>query len=387
MSAKRPRPASRQRSVVRQKAVNGRAESSRRGAGERDGSYRERERSRSPRSPPTLDVGRDRGHFSERFRRRRPRVPTLGSREVEDGPIGGVRRRGPRRARCERVRVAHGHSTAAAKEGDDRSVSPLDVHGGGPSWGGPCDPDCARSDPVEPRPGNRRAALARLAVRRTRVHATRLRAHRRDAPGSAPGCASSRSDLAAKVTACVAVIPSEGARKPSYMTLIYEARTRRVSTMTTAYDVPPSLLIERLKDHLQKEGKIKPPAWAAFARTGVHTEKAPVQSDWWYRRVAAVLRKLYLHGPVGTSRLAAEFGGRRDDGSAPYHPRRGSRSIAREAMQQLESLGLLAKIEKKGRVISAQGRKLVDSMSHEILMELAKTNPELTKYAGGRLDH
>lgn len=154
--------------------------------------------------------------------------------------------------------------------------------------------------------------------------------------------------------------------------------------MTTAYDVPPALLIERLKDHLEKEGKIAPPAWALFARTGQHTERAPTQRDWWYRRVAAVLRKVYIRGPVGTMRLAAEFGGRRDDGSAPYHPRRGSRSVAREAMQQLESLGLLAKLEKRGRVISPQGRKLLDRLSHEILTDLAKVNPELAKYAGGR---
>src|SRR5256712_3876367 len=124
--------------------------------------------------------------------------------------------------------------------------------------------------------------------------------------------------------------------------------------MTTAYDVPPVLLIERLKEKLQSEGKIKPPEGASFARTGVNREKAPVQKDWWYRRVAAVLRKVYLHGPVGTSRLAAEFGGRRDDGSAPYHPRRGSRSIAREAMQQLEAMGLLTKTDKKGRAVRSE---------------------------------
>src|SRR5881628_1084880 len=134
--------------------------------------------------------------------------------------------------------------------------------------------------------------------------------------------------------------------------------------MTTAYDIPPVLLIERIKEKLQAEGKIKPPEWAAFARTGVNTEKAPVQKDWWYRQVAA-------------------FGGRRDDGSAPYHPRRGSRSVAREAMQQLEAMGLLTKTDKKGRSISAQGRKLLDSLAHDILMDLAKTNPELAKYAGG----
>jgi ribosomal protein S19E (S16A) len=53
-------------------------------------------------------------------------------------------------------------------------------------------------------------------------------------------------------------------------------------------------------------------------------------------------------------------------------------------MQQLESLGLLSKTEKSGRTISAQGRKLLDSVSHEILMELAAANPELAKYAGGK---
>src|SRR2546428_8643482 len=108
--------------------------------------------------------------------------------------------------------------------------------------------------------------------------------------------------------------------------------------MTTAYDVPPVLLIERIKEKLQAEGKIKPPEWAAFARTGVNTEKAPVQKDWWYRRAAAVLRKDYLHGPVGTPRLAAEFGGRPDAGSPPHHPPPGPRSVAREAIPQPEDL-------------------------------------------------
>src|SRR3989442_6011338 len=143
--------------------------------------------------------------------------------------------------------------------------------------------------------------------------------------------------------------------------------------MTTAYDVPPVLLIERLKEKLQAEGKIKPPEWAAFARTGVNTEKAPVQKDWWYRRVAAVLRKVYSHGPVGTSRLAAEFGGRRGDGSAPYHPRRGPRAGAREALPQLEAGGLPTETDKKGRSINAQRGQLVESPPHDILMGLAET--------------
>src|SRR2546426_6612753 len=96
--------------------------------------------------------------------------------------------------------------------------------------------------------------------------------------------------------------------------------------MTTAYDVPPVLLIERLKDRLQAEGKIKPPEWAPFARTGVNTEKAPVQKDWWYRRGAAVVREGYLPGPGGSPRLPAEVGGGAGGGGAPQQPPRGPRA-------------------------------------------------------------
>src|SRR2546426_257049 len=150
--------------------------------------------------------------------------------------------------------------------------------------------------------------------------------------------------------------------------------------MTTAFDVPPDLLIERAAGVLKAGGKIAPPAWATYARTGVHTENAPRQPDWWFRRLAAVLRKAYDLGPIGTSRMASEFGGKRDDGSAPYHPRSGSRSIIRECLQQLETLGLVAKAEAKGRRVTPAGRKMLDDLAHQILIELAAKNPELTKY-------
>src|SRR3989304_418886 len=93
--------------------------------------------------------------------------------------------------------------------------------------------------------------------------------------------------------------------------------------MTTAYDVPADLLIERVTAEFKAGGKVTPPEWSQFARAGGHTENAPRQKDWWYRRLAAVFRKTYNLGPIGTARLAAEFGGKRGDGAAPHHPRRG----------------------------------------------------------------
>ena len=150
--------------------------------------------------------------------------------------------------------------------------------------------------------------------------------------------------------------------------------------MTTVYDAPVGPFLERLAEHLKAEGKVPPPEWAPFVRTGVHTEKAPVNPDWWYLRVAAVLRKVYTRGPIGTSRLAAEYGGRRDDGSAPYHPRGGSRGILRHAVQVLETAGYLQPDEKRGRVVSPQGRKVLDRIAYDFILKLAAERPELAKY-------
>ena len=64
--------------------------------------------------------------------------------------------------------------------------------------------------------------------------------------------------------------------------------------MTTVYDVPPDQLIEKLSIHLKSEFKLTQPEWSENVKTGTHTEKEPVQEDWWYTRIAAVLRKIYI---------------------------------------------------------------------------------------------
>ncbi len=150
--------------------------------------------------------------------------------------------------------------------------------------------------------------------------------------------------------------------------------------MTTPHEVPPDLLIKQLAEDFKAEEAAKPPAWAPFVKTGIHREKSPTNRDWWYGRLAAVLRKVYLRGPVGTERLAAEFGGKRDDGSAPKHPRQGSRSIVRECLQQLEKLGYVKTLERKGRVVTPKGQALLDKRSRDILSKISSERKELQKY-------
>ncbi len=151
--------------------------------------------------------------------------------------------------------------------------------------------------------------------------------------------------------------------------------------MPTPHDVPSSILINRLADYLKNNiDETKPPPWALFVKTGVYTQKAPQNQDWWYIRCASLLRKIYVKGPIGVERLRYDYGGRKDRGVRPEHARKGSGAIIRKALQQLETAGLVGAIDFRGRVISSEGRRLLDRLSTEIKKELEKENAELKKY-------
>lgn len=145
-------------------------------------------------------------------------------------------------------------------------------------------------------------------------------------------------------------------------------------------DVPPAILLPQLASELKTRKAVEPPPWAMFVKTGVHKQRAPVQPEWWYLRSASVLRKIYLRGHVGVSRLSAEYGGKRDRGSAPYHAHTGSRAVLREIVHQLEKSGLVQPYKTQGRRISPAGEKLLASVSKEILQKLSSERPELAKY-------
>jgi len=136
--------------------------------------------------------------------------------------------------------------------------------------------------------------------------------------------------------------------------------------MVTVYDVPAEQLIAKVAVKLREIETIKPPEWAEFVRTGRHTERAPVQKDWWYTRSASILRKVAIKGPIGTSRLAEEYGGFADRGSRPNKAVKGSRNIARKSIMQLEASGLVAKNKNKGRIVTSKGQKLLDAAAKEV---------------------
>jgi small subunit ribosomal protein S19e len=135
--------------------------------------------------------------------------------------------------------------------------------------------------------------------------------------------------------------------------------------MTTVYDVPADHIIRRVAEELKKRKEIVPPAWAAFAKTGVHKEMPPEDPDWWFTRAAAVLRRVYVDGPLGVERMRSFYGGNKNRGSRPNAFRKGSGSVLRKALQQLEAAGLIIH-DKTGRRVSPAGMAFLDNLSQEV---------------------
>ncbi len=145
--------------------------------------------------------------------------------------------------------------------------------------------------------------------------------------------------------------------------------------MTTVYDVPADLLISNVAKELSENKKINPPEWAKFVKTGVHKERRPEDMGWWYTRCASILRRVYIDGPVGLNSLRSYYGGKKDRGSEPEKFKKGSGSIIRTALHQLEDAGYIAKI-REGRIVTPEGKSFLDNASNVVKKEI----PELANY-------
>ncbi|MEF8847669.1 MAG: 30S ribosomal protein S19e [Candidatus Thermoplasmatota archaeon] len=150
--------------------------------------------------------------------------------------------------------------------------------------------------------------------------------------------------------------------------------------MTTVYDIPAEELIDKVAEKLKSDENIKKPEYETILKTGMHKENLPQDKDWWFKRVASILRKVYIKEGIGVRRLQAEYSGKRNCGSKPNKSRRGSGAIIREAVQQLEKAGYVKKIKGQGRVVTSKGRSFLDNTANEVFKKVEKIYPGLKKY-------
>ena len=132
----------------------------------------------------------------------------------------------------------------------------------------------------------------------------------------------------------------------------------------TVYNVDPNVLVDKASIELKK--LIKAPEFSIYVKTGAGRERPPTDKDWYYKRAAAVLRSVYLRGPLGTNKLRVKYGNRRNVGTAGERVFRASGKIIRLILQQLEKIEFIKQVDKKGhkgRMVTGKGKSFLDKLA------------------------
>lgn len=135
----------------------------------------------------------------------------------------------------------------------------------------------------------------------------------------------------------------------------------------TVKDVAAPNFITAYAAYLKRSGKLEVPKWADLVKTGTYKELAPYDPDWFYTRVAAIARQVYLHKGLGVGTLKRMGGGCKRRGTRPSHHASGSGSVQRHALQSLEKLKVLEKDENGGRRITSVGQQELDRIASQVM--------------------
>ncbi|MBS3153372.1 30S ribosomal protein S19e [Candidatus Woesearchaeota archaeon] len=134
--------------------------------------------------------------------------------------------------------------------------------------------------------------------------------------------------------------------------------------MTRVYNTEAKVIVDKAAEELKKQ--IKQPEWAKFVKTGVAKDRPPAEQDWWYKRAASILRRIYIRGPLGTNKLRQKYSSKKNRGYKPEKTYKAGGKIIRTILQQLETAQLIKKEEKKshkGRIITPRGKSFLDKLS------------------------
>ena len=135
--------------------------------------------------------------------------------------------------------------------------------------------------------------------------------------------------------------------------------------MVSIYDQNPTELINKAAEELKKSKNVQKPEWANFIKTGAGRERVPDSADWWFMRAGSILRKVYVKGPIGVSKLRNLYGNKKNRGVQPEKFYKASGKVIRTILQQLETEGLIKSVEKgvhKGKILTSKGRSFLDKL-------------------------
>merc|ERR1711880_19076 len=134
----------------------------------------------------------------------------------------------------------------------------------------------------------------------------------------------------------------------------------KIYIMSGVKDVKPIEFITAFADFL-KSKNVEVPEWASYVKTGAFKELAPQEDDWYFTRMAAVARQVFVRGATGVGMFKRIYGGTLRRGSRPTHNTTGSGAVARSCLDYLE------RDTNNMRIVSSEGKRNMNRIAVTIL--------------------
>jgi small subunit ribosomal protein S19e len=139
--------------------------------------------------------------------------------------------------------------------------------------------------------------------------------------------------------------------------------------MATVKDIAADKFIAALAAHLEQSNKFTAPKNHDLIKLSTNNELAPYDEKWYFVRLAAIFRQVYIFNGVGIGQLSVHFGGNgvTQEAHRKEHTYPGARANIRYALQQLEKAKFVAaKKGKKGRFLTDAGRRELDTIAKSL---------------------
>jgi small subunit ribosomal protein S19e len=138
----------------------------------------------------------------------------------------------------------------------------------------------------------------------------------------------------------------------------------------TVYELNPQEYNLKLAEALKKIPEIKEPEWARFVKSGPSKDRPIEDEDFWHKRTASILKKIYKRKIVGVNRLRTQYGSKKNRGFKPEEFRKAGGKIIRTILQQCDSAGLTeiakeirgVRERKPGRQMTQKGKEFMESI-------------------------
>ncbi|AFM99424.1 ribosomal protein S19 [Encephalitozoon hellem] len=130
------------------------------------------------------------------------------------------------------------------------------------------------------------------------------------------------------------------------------------------YEVRPEKFNEALKSYLKSTNMVVPLQDYDIMKTGTGKEQAPIEDDWYFTRMASIVRQISIKGAVTPEFLAKRYGTRKNRGCRPSKYVNAFPEIGISVLENLKNMGWINEHSKD--MLTEKGRTVVKEIIEKV---------------------